>query len=156
IAKWDGSNWSDVGANLAGSSTFAVNCFASSAQALYVGGSFTNSAGLLVNRIVRWDGTNWTGLGSGLSSTVNSVLAWGSDLYVGGGFQTAGGKPSYFIARWNETRNFDLIPSISLSSLPGPPGGPFNCSVVAVTFSNYVIEASTGLSGWVPLRTNSA
>jgi hypothetical protein len=156
IAKWDGFNWSNLGTGLSGSGNFGVNALATMGGNLYVAGSFTNAGGITANRIAKWDGTNWSAFGSGGSGTATAVAVSGSDLYVGGFSQTAGGKPSYFLGHWNESRNFDLVPSISLKDPQMNVPGPFRFSVMASNAGNYVIEATTGFSGWTPLQTNSA
>src|SRR6266704_3014763 len=60
LAKWNGSDWSNIG--------FAGAAFAlvSDGTNLYVGGTFTNAGGVLNTNIARYDGTNWYSLGGGV------------------------------------------------------------------------------------------
>lgn len=77
---------------------------------LYVGGDFTNIAGIAVGYIARYNFSTkiWSGLGSGVSKTphsdqktVFSLAASNNFLYVGGAFENAGNKPVYGIARYD-------------------------------------------------------
>jgi hypothetical protein len=161
IAKWDGANWSDVGGGVNGTGNFVVTALAAIGTNLYAGGSFTNAGGVNVNRIARWNGNSWSAMGSGLARPIGTpslatLAAFGSDLYVGGGFDYAGGKPSYYLARWNETRDFDFIPTLQLLNPQRRPGGLLYFTITASGIPAYVIEATTGFSGWTPLQTNSA
>ena len=120
---------------------------------LYAGGSFTNMGGVAASRIAKWNGSAWSALGSGVSSSVQSLVAIGSNLYVGGNFRTAGGKSSSSIARWNETVNFN-VPQLANPAWPG--NGPFHVTLVGVSGLTNIIEASTNLSAWTPVLTNSS
>ncbi|MFT3775998.1 MAG: hypothetical protein QM820_62435 [Minicystis sp.] len=70
---------------------------------IYVGGIFTDAAGVAAHNVVVWDGTSWAPLGDGLPGFVNA-LAFGPDgaLYAGGwlGSDT---DPSNHLARWDGT-----------------------------------------------------
>jgi len=76
-------------------------------SSLYVGGSFTDAAGVGANNIARFDTTTqtWASLGSGgssgLSGSVFSLAASGSDLYAGGDFLQAGGVMATRVARFD-------------------------------------------------------
>ena len=157
IARWDGYQWYNVGGGVTGSG--AITSLAGIGNNLYAAGSFTNMGGTPARHIAKWDGSAWTALGSGtsllgVSGTVNTLTAIGSDLYVGGSFIVAGGKPSYYIARWNENTDFDTA-SIRLSQPSGGNNKPFKCVVTSIGVPTYVIDTSTNLSAWTPLRTNS-
>jgi len=111
IAKWDGSEWSD----LAGGVDYSVWSLAVSGPDLYVGGDFSwageteTEDGIPANRIAKWDGTNWSALGSGIGGEpgfdvwdyVAALAVVGSEVYAGGIFETAGGVPVANIAKWN-------------------------------------------------------
>ncbi len=60
LAKWNGSDWSNLG--FAGAALALV----SDGTNLYVGGSFTNAGGVLNTNIARYDGTNWYSMGGGI------------------------------------------------------------------------------------------
>lgn len=153
IAMWDGNNWFAIGGGVVGTGT--VSALTTLGNYLYAGGTFTNMGGVPASRIARWDGTNWTALGSGVSAGSGSVQGMafvGNDLWVGGGFRAAGGKSSYSIGRWNDQLNFNT-PQISNPSWPG--NGPFRGRLIGLPGQTNVIQASTNLTSWVPVLTNS-
>jgi hypothetical protein len=101
IAKWNGTNWSQLGAGVEGvlSSSTAVRALGVSDGNLYVGGYFWNAGGSGANALARWDGTNWWALGSGVDGFVDDLAIAGNILYVRGQFGIAGGKVSPYVAR---------------------------------------------------------
>lgn len=115
IAQWVGSSWFPVGSDLAGSGgacNNAVNSIAVSGGNVYVGGFFTNMAGLpKADKVAKWDGSGWSALGSNIAgtdgaiaATIRSVAVSGTDVYVGGDFTDAAGiAQADFIAKWNGT-----------------------------------------------------
>lgn len=98
IAKWNGSNWSALGAGVSGGDNPHVYALAINGGSLYVGGRFTSPG----SNIAKWDGA-WSTLGVGVSGTVNAIGISGTDLYAGGHFLTAGGITVRNIAKWNGT-----------------------------------------------------
>ena len=108
IARWDGSNWSELGSGIGGT-FFYVAALAvyddGDGPALYVGGSFTTAGGGAANGIARWDGTTWTPLGSGLDYEAYDLEVFddgtGPQLFVAGLFSTAGGGAANNIASWD-------------------------------------------------------
>lgn len=83
IAKWDGSNWSDVGGGLDGGYNCARAILATS-DYLYVAGQFTSAGGVAVNNIAKWDGENWSAVGDGIPDEIINCLAIYKDrLYAG-------------------------------------------------------------------------
>lgn len=153
IAVWNGNNWSAVGGGVVGSgSVFALTTLGNN---LYAGGSFTNMGGVPAARIAKWDGTNWYALGSGIggrSAGVQTLMAMGSDLYVGGNFKGAGDKSASSFARWNEQINFDRPQLIDPARLGN---GQFQVRLVGIAGRTNLIQASTDLTSWTPVLTNS-
>ena len=113
VARWDGTNWSALGAPGDGVSdrVHALAVFDDgSGSALYVGGTFTTAGAVSAHRIARWDGTVWSALGapgSGTNGPVFSLAVFddgtGPALYAGGSFTTAGHVSASRIARWDGT-----------------------------------------------------
>jgi hypothetical protein len=156
IAMWNGNNWSSVGGSVVGSgSVFALGAIG---NLLYAGGSFTNLGGTPVTHIAKWDGTNWSALGSGTSypgttgGTVNSLGAAGPNLYVGGNFRKAGDKNAFNIAHWNGQINFDTPELINPAWLSNRQ---FQVRLVGIAGLTNLIQASTNLTAWTPVLTNS-
>jgi hypothetical protein len=101
IAKWDGSKWSALGSNGAGLFNDAVRSISGAGSNLYVGGNFTNVAGIpAADTVVRWNGSSWSALGSNgsgngaMTGFVYVFAVSGSTLYIAGSFQGAAGIPT--------------------------------------------------------------
>jgi hypothetical protein len=110
IAKWDGTNWSTLGAGTANGVNGTVYSLAVVGTDLYVGGRFSQAGGIAASSIAKWNGTAWSALGMGLSNTSSTQLAFvqaltpiGTSLYVGGAFTLAGGSLANNIAKWDGT-----------------------------------------------------
>ena len=117
IARWNGSNWSPVGAGLYGGMGIfsqTVNTLISfddgRGPALFAGGAFTLSGATPLSNIARWDGQSWSSLAGGASDPIASAV-WalcafddgtrnGASLFVGGAFSIAGHYESYGIGEW--------------------------------------------------------
>ena len=83
IAGWNGSNWYTPGNGLNGA-VYTMTGDGSTANPLYIGGSFTSPA-----HIARLSGSNWVGLGSGFDGIVNDLVTDpAGNLYAGGSFTT--------------------------------------------------------------------
>jgi hypothetical protein len=104
IARYDGSQWSPLGAGI------PVGGFGARILALAVlpngqlvaAGNFFAAAGALATGIVRWDGTAWTALGGGTNNPVQALAVLpNGDLLAGGLFTQAGGVACSRLARWN-------------------------------------------------------
>ena len=108
IAKWNGTEWSPVGAGL-GTYGYAVSSLAIYNGELYAGGHFYNSGGTPLNNIAKWNGTEWSAVGTGIkvytddyfSGSVSSLAAYNGSLYAGGSFDTAGSIRANNLARWD-------------------------------------------------------
>lgn len=90
IAKWDGSNWSALGAGF-NNTVYSISVFNNE---IIAGGSFTESDGTTLNRIAKWDGASWVPLDFGFtqSSTndfifVHTLKVIDNVLYIGGGLK---------------------------------------------------------------------
>jgi hypothetical protein len=142
LAKWNGSDWSNIG--FAGAALAMV----SDGTNLYVGGSFTNAGGVLNTNIARYDGTNWYSMGGGigyynsLSSYVYFLELHNGLLYAGGIFTNAGGAAATNVAMWNGS---------SWASLGSGPANGVNGSVSALAFqgNNLYVCGSFSLAGGV-------
>jgi hypothetical protein len=111
VARWDGT-WHAMGANPGntnGALADRVNAIAVDGGNVYVGGLFTNAAGIqTADYLARWDGGSWSTLGSNpdgtngaLGAEVFALLYSGPSLFVGGNFQDAAGDTDAdFVARW--------------------------------------------------------
>jgi hypothetical protein len=113
VARWNGTAWSALGANAAGTdgwlpTTAFVYAMAAKGSQVVVTGSFQNAGGNpLADNIANFDGAAWTPLGSngaGNGPWIGNGLAVaivGKDIYAGGNFTTAGTNPlASYIARF--------------------------------------------------------
>jgi len=111
IARWDGNNWSAVGAGMAAHVTIqsapSVSALAVLGSDLYAGGSFTTAGGIAVYNIAKWNGSVWSTLGGmsggydAFQGAVQALVVSGSDLYAGGLFTKAGAVNANHIAKWS-------------------------------------------------------
>lgn len=109
LARWDGNDWSVVGAGPSSSvSDFEIHDDGSGA-ALYLGGSFDMPYGGDLGGVARWSGSTLTLVGGGTSAPayVDALCSFddggGPALFAAGSFTTMGGVPALRIARWDGT-----------------------------------------------------
>ncbi|MDW8390560.1 MAG: hypothetical protein RMK84_10590 [Oscillochloridaceae bacterium] len=114
VARWNATTntWSALGGSGSnGALTGGVGALAVSGGTLYVGGWFTDAAGIPeADYVARWDGSAWSALGGSgngaLTNQVHALAVSGSNVYVGGSFWDAAGIPQADrVARWNATTN---------------------------------------------------
>lgn len=99
IARWNGTNWSSLGAGISGNGV--VYALAASSGQLYVGGSFTNAGGQPAANVARWDGTNWFAVGSNAPMVVAIDARSPNDIYIA--HLSAAVDVGPYVARWNGT-----------------------------------------------------
>ena len=113
VARWDGSAWFALGSDVAGTGG-AINdmvyALAYSGTDLYVGGAFTDAAGITwADSIARWDGAEWYGFpgttnwggGGAVENTVGAIAVSDTDLYIGGAFTNVNTDQADFVAKWD-------------------------------------------------------
>jgi hypothetical protein len=120
LAKWNGTQWSLVGAGLGPRGTSSPEVFAlqafddGSGPALYVGGIFGSAGGVPVDGIARWNGVHWSAVGPGADLLLSFAVfddGTGAALYGLGSFVTGGS-----IARWNGSSWVALPDTLHLST----------------------------------------
>src|SRR5690606_31418228 len=109
LARWNGSEWAEVGGGVGRGPNDEVLCLAvfddGRGPALYVGGQFEEAGGVPAANIARWDGTAWEALDEGVAGGEVRAMtpyedASGPTLLVGGWFSTAGTHASPYLAKW--------------------------------------------------------
>ncbi|MFH0893785.1 MAG: immunoglobulin domain-containing protein, partial [Bacteroidota bacterium] len=133
IASWNGVSWK----HLVNGLSDQVNCIAASATKIYVGGRFTNGAGIAnADYIIEYNPatSTWAAMGTGMNSYVNSLCVNGINVYAGGSFTFAGGVTNTaYVARWSTASwTWNSV----ISGLNGP------VSVVAYSGSYLYISGS--------------
>jgi hypothetical protein len=145
IARWDGTNWNDVGGGTMGGASSANRVLAIAGQGsdVYVGGTFTNVGGINVSNIAHWDGANWGNMGFGFDSSVGVLAASPNAVYAGGSFTNVIGPPATFavnhIAMWDGFNWYNLGSGVNANS---------SVNAIAVTGNNvYIGGGFTNASG---------
>jgi hypothetical protein len=81
IAKWDGMNWSAVGAGLTGlfgtAAHASVEALAVFNGELYAGGSFATAGAVTATCLARWNGSAWSALGTAPDEGITNVFTPG-------------------------------------------------------------------------------
>jgi hypothetical protein len=107
VVKWNGSAWSALGANTAGTDGWfpyptTINGLTHHGADIYATGAFVNADGKpTADEIAVFSGGSWHPLGANnaagtdgpLDARGNAAVFFDSRLYVGGNFTTAGGDP---------------------------------------------------------------
>jgi hypothetical protein len=146
LAKWDGTNWSQVGSGVDGP-VWALETDGN--FNLYAGGAFTHAGGLVANRIAKWDGTSWFpldeagGLTNGVNGLVRSIAIGNTGIYVGGDFTVAGGTNAYYAALYNTAGNPDTWEDLDILWTVG--------NVYSIDFANNTVFIGGGFfknNGW--------
>ncbi|RYD89222.1 MAG: hypothetical protein EOP50_17845, partial [Sphingobacteriales bacterium] len=81
IARWDGTQWHQVGTGIGAGSI--VQDLQWHDGSMYASGSFTLAGGQTVANIAKWDGVNWSALGAGINGMVYSLASDNNILYAG-------------------------------------------------------------------------
>ncbi|TVQ59220.1 MAG: hypothetical protein EA379_11400 [Phycisphaerales bacterium] len=146
LAAWDGTAWMPSVAPGLNSRVEALATFDDGmGDALFIGGNFTEVAGINARRIARLDKKNgWSSLGLGLpnaNSRVNTLLTFFDPLlddvalFVGGNFNNTGGLTANNVSRWSLCVEPDIcIPGWDTAS--GNPG-------------TSLFDPGSAISGWV-------
>jgi hypothetical protein len=122
IARWDGSQWSALGADPgangngvnSGLGLGVVQALAAGGGSLYVGGIFNQASNSSVDHahaanFVKWNGASWSALGAtggnGVNDQVMAIAVKGDEVFVGGWFTKVGSLSVNRIAKWNGLTN---------------------------------------------------
>ena len=129
IAKWNGTNWSSLGA-AAPFPSGRVNTILVDGPNVYIGGEFSNAGGdPQADYVAKWNGTAWSDVadesnGSGqngkIQGEVHALAKSGTRLYMGGFFTNVGG-----VTYWDHLAYWDSSPA-------GWGGFELSCTVHAL------------------------
>jgi trimeric autotransporter adhesin len=109
IARWNGSEWSEVGG---GANNWVRDLGFDDEGNLYAVGFFTTVDTIQVSGVAKWNGTNWESLGgmrfveswSPYVPELRKVRALNGSVYVGGYFKVMNDEPASSFARWDGTQ----------------------------------------------------
>jgi hypothetical protein len=145
IARWDGTNWNDVGGGTMGGAVSAnrVLAIAGLGSDVYVGGTFTNVGGINVSNIAHWDGANWWSMGFGFDASVSVLAAVPGAVYAAGNFTNVVNPPFSLtvnhIAMWDGFNWYSLGSGVNANS---------GINAIAVSGNNvYIGGGFTNASG---------
>ncbi len=136
ISKWDGSQWSPLGAGFGNRHDCRAMVVFDSGEGpeLFVGGDFDGGAEIpTVHGLARWNGQRWAAVPGHGGAAVRSLAVFddgsGPALFVAGDFTSEGGIAANHIAKWNGHSWFALGAGVGANSadlLPFPtdPRGP--------------------------------
>lgn len=128
VARWDGVQWTQLGAGM-DYQVYALEVFDDgSGPALYAGGRFLVADGAPAAGIARWNGATWIQVGGGITGAapglVRALAVHAEDggtpaLYAAGRFREMGGVPAASIARWDGSSWSALGLGIDVGGAPG-------------------------------------
>jgi hypothetical protein len=113
IAKWNGSNWSNVGnvftvIHNAGQQLSSLCVYNNE---LYVAGQLSQPVTFTPMHLIKWDGTSWSLVGNGMVeggvSLIHDMEVYNNELYIGGYFSpfaTGGSGTSSCLTKWDGTQ----------------------------------------------------
>lgn len=179
VARWNGSAWSAVGANTAGTDGwFPESAFiygmAHDGTNIYATGSFQNANGdPTADFIASFDGTSWHAVGSNgagngpWSGNGLALASWNQRLFAGGNFTSAGGDtqakylaayPGYYQLTvkfagtgtgYTQTQQLPCRATCAQSYLPGTM---LTLGAAADSESKFVGWSGAGCAGTSPCR----
>jgi hypothetical protein len=118
IARWDGSQWHDLGGGLYnGGSGLVVNSLAVLGPDIYAVGVFKSAGGVNATNVARWDGTQWHSMNAGASGSYNAITVVGTTIYTAGSFTNINGVAARYVARWNGSAWEALAPGLAGGTL---------------------------------------
>jgi hypothetical protein len=110
-ARWDGANWSQLGAGLSGPFPVIGMCFATFEDRVIVGGFFRDAGGSAAFGLARWDESAWASVGGGIGfpAEARAAVAFDDDgagpnterLFVAGSYLPIVGGPGNHVAAWD-------------------------------------------------------
>ena len=113
LARWNGSAWSALGANAAGTNgwlpaTASINSITTAGSNVFIAGSFQNAdAHPTADMVAAYNGFSWAPLGSDgagngpLPGVANAITTFAGQVVAGGNFTSAGGDSrAAYVARY--------------------------------------------------------
>ena len=115
LARWNGSEWESLGANLElfSNQLWDLTTFDDgTGNALYISGNYTDIGGSGGNYFAKYDGKTFSPVGGSIGGAVPLIVftahvfddGTGPAIYIGGRFTEVGGVPASRIAKWDGTQ----------------------------------------------------
>lgn len=106
VARWNGSDWSAVGAGFDAISEDSALWDDGSGEKLYVTGFFDFSGGNPIQGVARWNGANWEAVGSGAPANGYEIGAYSHPTHGGLFVSGAGLLQRFDGVSWSQVGNF--------------------------------------------------
>jgi hypothetical protein len=155
IARWNGTNWNQVGGpGLNLSAGFVGTALKPYGNDLYLAGGFYLVNGLSVHSIARWKGTAWDSVG-----TIDELWSfrclenYNNKLYAGGYMTINGNNSLHWISRWDGT-NWDSL-SQNINGVPNTMTIYNSELYVAGDFDSAGTIQSYGIARWDDVQWNN-
>ena len=109
IAKWDGTQWLEVGGGISVGGFSEVNALCVHHNKLYAAGIFENAGGTYCKNIACWNDTSWNAVGNGIGFAgdfgviLMALESYHGKLYAGGFFDFTATGFAHCMAVWNDT-----------------------------------------------------
>ncbi len=109
IAKFDGTQWQQVGTGISGGAVPEVHSLCVHHNKLYAAGIFENAGGTYCKNIACWNDTSWSAVGNGIGFSgqfdciLYSLASYKNKLYAGGYFSVSDGYFANGLGMWNDT-----------------------------------------------------
>jgi trimeric autotransporter adhesin len=155
IARWDGTNWYDVGGGLSSDGGGAtVKALLIQETNVYAGGDFFTAGSSLtaVSGIAVWNGLAWAPVGPSElpeSADVAALAAEGTNLYASGDFSEIGGVNAGNLAQWDGTNWIGFGPMLPTSVHFLALAVFENEVIVGGNFSTLDGQSFAGLARWI-------
>ena len=143
IARWNGTNWSPIGAGIRGVVRALID---DGFGGLYAGGKFDSAGGIATSNIAHWDGVRWNSLGGGVNDTVFAFYRQDSDLYCGGAFTFAEDLGARRVAKWKN--GWDTLSINGLNGTVRGIGTGFGFPWIVGEFTANYSDSSTRFSNF--------
>ena len=126
LARWDGTNWYDVGGGVSTSSAAGIinsllcrgtnlygvdiMALATDGTNLYAAGQFPQIGGVNATNLAQWDGTNWNAYPPvpSAKTVISSLAIFKNEIIVGGNFTNIDGLTTTSLARWIDNQWWPL------------------------------------------------
>jgi hypothetical protein len=151
IAKWNGSEWSALGAGIndEGGAVHALAAFDDgSGPALYVGGEFSQVDGQPIYNIARWNGQSWSAVGNIETPHIYTLKVL--DNGSGPALFAAGGAT---IQKWDGqtwTRYLPQPGPVSAIEIYNGPTGPTLHAGGSIAFGEFPNQLFTNIARFTP------
>ncbi len=157
IAKWNGSEWSALGAGIndEGGAVHALAAFDDGGgPALYVGGEFTQVDGEPIHNIARWNGQTWSAVGN-----IETPQVWTLKVLDDGSGPALFAAGGDMIQKWDGQKWTRYLPQpgpVSAIEVFDGPAGPMLRAGGSIHFGEFPNQLYTNIARFTPAAAGPA